>query len=42
MLLSTILNLFFIPALYVILSAAMRKGKRRSAIAAKPGHIVAS
>jgi HAE1 family hydrophobic/amphiphilic exporter-1 len=42
MLLSTILNLFFIPALYVILSAAMRKGKRRSAVAAKHGHIVAS
>jgi HAE1 family hydrophobic/amphiphilic exporter-1 len=42
MLLSTILNLFFIPALYVVLSASMRKVKRRPAITEEREHTAAS
>ena len=43
MLLSTVLNLFFIPALYVVLSAGMRKGKlRRASISRKAEHTVTS
>ena len=43
MLLSTILNLFFIPALYVILSTGMKRGRRRRAsIGVKVEHTAAS
>jgi hypothetical protein len=41
MLLSTVLNLFFIPALYVILSTLMRK-TRHPVTADKPIHTSAS
>jgi HAE1 family hydrophobic/amphiphilic exporter-1 len=42
MLLSTVLNLFFIPALYVILSTLMRKTHRRQLVSAdQSAHIAA-
>ncbi len=41
MLLSTVLNLFFIPALYVILSTLMRKTRRHGLSADESAHIAA-